>query len=1069
MKKFLLNTFALLIVLQSFGQGTWTTTCGTNSPKLLEIVIDACGTEGETEFFVFKTGTNTYNPATLTAEGSSGNNPISTNFSGINAIPIVNQLNAWAACGTNPFQAAPTPIPANATVIAFVSSAGLASISPVPDLSTYCGQTIYVVAGNYNSVAGFYVNGGGSAGIKTAKVTFGTGCTTTVTYVVGSGGPGAAFPTGNGANVTEGTNGTSNYNNPNDCFPPIPCVNTPVTITPTATVCSGYTLNLNILLTAPNPLPKGTWSGTGVTGNTFSSIGLAAGDYNVTFTPEPGSCYIAATSKVSVTAPIDKTPTQTGMLCSDANGNSTGMITLSVPTGYFKYEWSNGTTGAALNSIDVTNQGTYKVTITDTKGCTDLQSFTVTAQPLPVVKITAPTEMCKSVPTILTLNKSFNTYLWGNAATTESIVITQPGVYDVTISESNGCTNSATVNITEAVPLTPKILGNTQICSGDSTELKVDGTYKIYLWSNSALSSSIIAKKEGNYSVIVTANNGCTGIATINVTEDKISTPKITGNLVICSGKNTVLDAGVGYSTYLWSNGASTQTSTITTAGIYQVAVSNATGCKKDTSIEVTAIQISTLYQDTLCSNDFKIINGNRYDINKPLGVETLLGASATGCDSIVTIQLAFRKDIKVNLLGSTTICKASPVDLIIDVDNFSGTFDIIYEDNLGVKTPVLGVKDGDKFTVNPTSTTTYKIIFSNIQNNGCKVDFGEAKISFGNLTISKKVESITCFGEKNGSAIISPTSGIAPYNFVWSHGASTMDLRDLALGKYKVTVTDASGCVAVDSIEINEPRPLTLQLEADAVSCKGTTGAVTIFDISGGNGNYTYSIDNKAFEQVGSIPFKIPNMAAGLHKVVVNDGKKCSVSDTISVGAANSLKVSLGPDITINYGDSVVITPTTAFQMTKIQWSPKTNLTCDSVCQFPIAKPKATTNYRVTVWDANGCTATDDIFIFVTKNRRVYIPNAFSPDDNQHNDLLRVYLGEETEKVVSFRIFDRWGTLIYEDLDYSRAESFDAKRGWDGTYKGFDLQPAVFTYHAKVLFTDGETKDYVGEVMLVR
>lgn len=1069
MKKFFLQIFALLIAFKTFGQGTWTTTCGANSPQLLEIVVDACGVEGETEFFVFKTGNTAYNPSTLTAEGSSGNNPTATNFSGINALSIVNQLNTWASCGTNPFQAAPNPIPANATVIAFVSSAGLASISPVPDLSTYCGQTIYVIAGNYNSAAGFYVNGGGSTGTKTAKVTFNTGCTTTTTYIVGSGGPGIPFPTGNGANLTEGTGGVSNYNNPGDCFPPIPCVNTPVTVTPTASVCYSYSLNLNILLTAPNPLPSGQWSGVGVSGNIFDSMGLAAGDYDVTFTPDPGSCYTAASSKITVTAPIDRTPTQTGKLCSDANGNSTGMVTLSVPAGNFNYEWSQGTTGAANNSIDVTQAGIYNVTVTDKKGCVDYQSFNVSAQPLPLVTINAPSEICKSVPTVLSLNNDFDKILWSDGAVTKTTTITQPGIYSVTVTDAIGCSNSTDVTIAEATPLAVNILGNTKICSGDSTELKVDGTYKIYLWSNGTLNQSIYANKAGNYSVIVTANSGCTGTASVNVSEVKVLTPKITGSLIICSGKNTVLDAGAGYADYLWSDGSKTRTTTISKEGIYSVTVADAMGCKKDTSVEVTSKQISSIYQDTLCATDFKIINGNRYDITKSAGVETLLGASASGCDSTVTIQLFFRNNIKVNLLGATTICKPTPIDLTLDVENFTGTFDIIYEDNMGVKTPVLGVKDGDKFTVNPTGAATYKIIFTNIQNGGCSVELGEAKISFGNLTLTKKADDITCFGEKNGSASVSATSGVPPFSYIWSNGATTIDLRDLSAGKYITTVTDASGCVAIDSIEIKEPKPLTLDLKSEAVYCKATTGTITLFDIGGGNGNYTYAIDNQSFEQVGALPYKILNIAPGLHKIVINDSKKCTINDTISVAPANAIKVSLGPDITINYGDSVVITPVTAFQMTKIQWSPKTNLTCDSVCQFPIAKPKATTNYRVTVWDANGCTATDDIFIFVTKNRRVYIPNAFSPDDNQHNDLLRVYLGDETEKVVSFRIFDRWGTLIYEDLDFTRAESYDSKRGWDGTYNGFELSPAVFTYHAKILFSDGETKDYVGNVMLVR
>jgi gliding motility-associated-like protein len=156
---------------------------------------------------------------------------------------------------------------------------------------------------------------------------------------------------------------------------------------------------------------------------------------------------------------------------------------------------------------------------------------------------------------------------------------------------------------------------------------------------------------------------------------------------------------------------------------------------------------------------------------------------------------------------------------------------------------------------------------------------------------------------------------------------------------------------------------------------------------------------------------------------------------------------------------------------MTKIRWTPKAYLTCnDSTCQFPSVKPKATTIYKVVVTDANGCTATDDVAIFVNKVRRVYIPSAFSPGNSDgYNDLLRVFLGDETLKVKWFKVFDRWGNMVYEDVDFSKAESQNINRGWNGVFKGEALDPAVFTYHVQVEFTDGEVKDYKGDVMLVR
>ena len=107
---------------------------------------------------------------------------------------------------------------------------------------------------------------------------------------------------------------------------------------------------------------------------------------------------------------------------------------------------------------------------------------------------------------------------------------------------------------------------------------------------------------------------------------------------------------------------------------------------------------------------------------------------------------------------------------------------------------------------------------------------------------------------------------------------------------------------------------------------------------------------------------------------------------------------------------------------------------------------------------------------ILINKVRRVYIPTAFSPGNGDgNNDLLRIFLGDETVKVNYFRVYDRWGNMVYQDLGFSRAESQDINRGWNGFYKGELMNSAVFIYQAEVEFTDGETKNYTGDVLLLR
>jgi gliding motility-associated-like protein len=379
-----------------------------------------------------------------------------------------------------------------------------------------------------------------------------------------------------------------------------------------------------------------------------------------------------------------------------------------------------------------------------------------------------------------------------------------------------------------------------------------------------------------------------------------------------------------------------------------------------------------------------------------------------------------------------------------------------------------LGVKNGDKISVSPLKTSTYSIFSTTIPNGNCSAIFGTATIVVNTLTFEAKTNNVSCNKPNDGAIFINPTSGISPYIFNWSNGVKTADNQNLSVGKYTLTISDANGCSAVATYDIKGAIPISGEIISEG-SCRINGGALTINSVTGGNGNYTYSTDGTNFKTIGALPFKIANLAAGNYTVFINDGNQCTWSQKAVIPASAPLKVTLGEDLKINFGDSVALIPNVGFKVAKTTWSPMAGITCnDSICQFPSAKPKVTTLYKVVVSDANGCTATDNIYVFVNKPRNIYIPTAFSPNGDGNNDLFRVFLGDGVAKVVSFRIFNRWGNLVYEDLDFTKAESLDINRGWNGTYKGELQNPNVFIYHTKVEFTDGKVIDYQGEVMLL-
>ena len=124
------------------------------------------------------------------------------------------------------------------------------------------------------------------------------------------------------------------------------------------------------------------------------------------------------------------------------------------------------------------------------------------------------------------------------------------------------------------------------------------------------------------------------------------------------------------------------------------------------------------------------------------------------------------------------------------------------------------------------------------------------------------------------------------------------------------------------------------------------------------------------------------------------------------------------------------------------------------------------TTRYDLTVTDTLGCTISESVLIKVNKERRVYIPNVFSPNFDGHNDGFTVFGGKGVEQVRSLRVFDRWGALVFEARDF---QPNIASLGWNGIHKGEKVNPGVYVYVAIIAFSDGTEITYQGDVTVVK
>ncbi|MDB5249160.1 MAG: hypothetical protein JWQ40_3554 [Segetibacter sp.] len=342
-------------------------------------------------------------------------------------------------------------------------------------------------------------------------------------------------------------------------------------------ICQGASVNL----TATNGSSY-LWSN----GATTSSILVSQSDnYTVKVTDSTGCSATSAITTVIVTPIPVPVVTSNGSLHVCA-GSSLDLNA----SGGTSYLWN---TGATSSKITVNTGGIYSVTATNGNGCSATSApVTVKSSPTPIAGITAggPLTFCSGSSVNLTATGGLS-YLWNTGATGADLQATASGSYSVKVTDANGCSaTSAPVTVTAnpapVAAITPS--GSTLICQGSSVNLVASGG-GTYTWSNGAKTSSITASSNGSYSVIVTGINGCSATsAPVTVSVNPIPVVSITATTsgYLCKGVVLTATSTSSVKSYAWSDGAVSQTLSLTSAkadGTYTVNITDYNGCKNTT------------------------------------------------------------------------------------------------------------------------------------------------------------------------------------------------------------------------------------------------------------------------------------------------------------------------------------------------------------------------------------------------------------------------------------------------------------------------------------------------------
>ena len=255
------------------------------------------------------------------------------------------------------------------------------------------------------------------------------------------------------------------------------------------------------------------------------------------------------------------------------------------------------------------------------------------------------------------------------------------------------------------------------------------------------------------------------------------------------------------------------------------------------------------------------------------------------------------------------------------------------------------------------------------------------------------------------------------------------------------------------------------LSLSGSNVLCAGDTLQLSVTN-SQPNQQLTYSWQPTAQIISGAItanPLVSPSQNTTYVVTVLNQ-IGCTFIDSIQINILSALpnvNAIATPD-TIVFGDTSQLSLTLSANVASIQWQPDSTLSATTISN-PVAFPRNTRTYFVEVADSQGCRKTDTVTVFVVNEpcaeSNVYIPNAFSPNYDGKNDILYVRGNGITN--LYFAIYDRWGQKVFESRDIAK--------GWDGTFKGKKIDPAVFGYYVEGDCESREKFFKKGNVTLLR
>jgi gliding motility-associated-like protein len=825
------------------------------------------------------------------------------------------------------------------------------------------------------------------AGTYSILVTDANGCTSSTVTLGGSfGGSPLALPDGTGAVYTTTINITG-----------FPSGGTLTNINDFEGVClnieHSWLSDLDIELSCPNGqtiLLEGSFP----TGQSGASTFLGDANDNDNITPVPG---------VGFEYCWDNNPTYGTMEAEAGLGNTVPVSQgVALPAGsYTSIDPLSGLLGCPLN-------GDWTITITDNfainngfifdwniglNGSGSNDSLAIVNEPGPITVNSNVTDAnCGSCDGAITVTPVGGvapfTYLWNTGATTATITNLCAGVYNVEVTDANGCQENffipvdhvdgptgANVTIVDA-----SCFGS---CDGEATVTGIGGNPPYtYQWVPGGFTTSnVTGLCPGTYNVQIQDSLTCIYTETVVIGQP----PQIVvGQTVInslcgqCTGEIELTPiSGQGPFTYDWSP-AVPNTDTLATdlcAAVYNITVTDINGCEEVVTSLVNDIPSPTLNMsgtDPLCNdscNGEAIVTPSggtppfSYLWDDPSGQTDSIASGL--CDGLYTVTVT--DDNGCVAVNQVSLSEPAPIGLsllIIDNGTCAGTCDgAITVVPSGGSIPFTYQWDDPDAQTTATASDlcagTYSVTVTDA--NGCTdVTTGTVNNPVG-LTATIASTDVSCNGACDGEATATPVGGTAPFTYLWDDplGQTTATATGLCAGSYTVTVTDANNCDFIAPVTITEPDPIVITFSNIVnLQCDGICIGEATADVTGGTGPYTYQWDDALAQTTATAD----SLCASVYTVTVTDANGCVASETVTITGPNGLSSSISSSTNIlcfgQCNGSATVTATGGTPPYSYQWNDpgnQTTATATGLCAG---------TYSVTVTDDNACVSVSTVII---------------------------------------------------------------------------------------------------------